>query len=247
MKKYMITMMSLIMLISMYSLSCAEEVIGDSVVNLKDFIEIKNMDDSLIIENINIEEDKTKEDNKSNFDNKKDNGESKDKEDKEDKEKKDKVLFKLINPGKKNIVTSNSMLLISGQGSKDVNMTITVKSKKLVFKKEFKISSTGRFAQEVKLFEGDNKITIEGKLDKDEQSVDLKAKYNIEDEEKAKKAIDELKNKNINELLESNSDNVKNSNTNKAKDKNSKTENKEIEESKLESDLDENIIDLLVN
>ncbi|WXR62888.1 hypothetical protein WG909_06680 [Peptostreptococcaceae bacterium AGR-M142] len=247
MKKYMITMMSLIMLISMYSLSCAEEVIGDSVVNLKDFIEIKNMDDSLIIENINIEEDKTKEDNKSNFDNKKDNGESKDKEDKEDKEKKDKVLFKLINPGKKNIVTSNSMLLISGQGSKDVNMTITVKSKKLVFKKEFKISSTGRFAQEVKLFEGDNKITIEGKLDKDEQSVDLKAKYNIEDEEKAKKAIDELKNKNINELLESNSDNVKNSNTNKAKDKNLKTENKEIEESKLESDLDENIIDLLVN
>lgn len=223
MKKYMITMMSLIILISMYNLSCAEEINKDSIVNLNDVIEIKNMDDSLIIENINIE------DNKSKFDNKKDDEELKEKE-----EKKDKVLFKLINPLKENIVTSNSMLLISGQGSKDVEMIITVKSKKLEFKKEFKISSTGRFAQEVKLFEGENKITIEGKLDSEKQSTDLKAKYNIENEEKTKDVIDRVKDKNINELLENNSEN----------DKDKETKDKE---SKQDKDLDKNIIDLLVN
>lgn len=229
MKKYMITMMSLIILISMYNLSCAEEINKDSIVNLNDVIEIKNMDDSLIIENINIE------DNKSKFDNKKDDEELKEKKDKEDKEeKKDKVIFKLINPLKENIVTSNSMLLISGQGSKDVEMIITVKSKKLEFKKEFKISSTGRFAQEVKLFEGENKITIEGKLDSEKQSTDLKAKYNVENEEKTKDVIDRVKDKNINELLENNSEN----------DKDKETKDKE---SKQDKDLDKNIIDLLVN
>ncbi len=240
MKKYMITMMSLIILIAMYSLSYAEEIREHSVTNLNDSIEIKNMDDSLIIENINIDTEDDKE-SKTKIDNVKDNEEAK----KLKAEKKEVVLFKLINPGKKDIVTSNPMLLISGQGSKDVNMTITVKSKKLVFKKEFKISSTGRFAQEIKLFEGDNKIEIEGKLDKDKQSIDLKAKYKAEDEEETKKVIKKLKDKNLNELLEDTKDKSKDI-EDEEHNLDFDTENdKEKEESKKDSD--ENIIDLLVN